>query len=372
MKKIPPALLTLVLLISTPATVAANMGTPLMWASMLHLYIGNTIIGIIEGLVIARVFRTGHFRSVCLLIAANYFSAWLGVFVTGAVSSHLQIDLYNFKAILAAMVLGTYFFTLIVEWPFVAFCFRRTAGWIRRSLLANLLAQSVTYLLLLAWYGLASGTSFITSTNIVSLSDLRLPEKVYCHYISAEDGDVYSRNLSSANEKKIFHLNSSHSWDRLFARPVEGNPEQLEIVASTEGNDRLHPSFSVVESLEGQGPHYTTTGVPPLSHETISIYIGIGEAPRLGSAQVSEWCVSTGSWSIDDMHGINNKTGQKFRFYLETPFLNWPISDAVHLPQDMILFQLGRDQICLLEIETRRIALVTRGWGPVAVLVKKP
>lgn len=144
MKKLFPAFSTFIFLMNIPSTVLANMGTPLMWASMLHLSIGNAIIGVIEGLVIAKVFRVGYGRSVGLLVLANYFSAWVGVSILGTLSSHLQANLYNFKAILLALVLATYLFTLLAEWPFVALCFRRTtASWRRRSISANFLAQSL-------------------------------------------------------------------------------------------------------------------------------------------------------------------------------------------------------------------------------------
>jgi hypothetical protein len=40
-----------------PRLASANVGTPLMWAGGLHLVFGNALIGLIEGLLLARFWR---------------------------------------------------------------------------------------------------------------------------------------------------------------------------------------------------------------------------------------------------------------------------------------------------------------------------
>src|SRR5689334_573687 len=61
-----------------PAAVQANMGTPLMWAGQLHMAFGNAVIGVLEGCIIARIFKVPSSRAVPTMILANYFSAWIG------------------------------------------------------------------------------------------------------------------------------------------------------------------------------------------------------------------------------------------------------------------------------------------------------
>lgn len=369
MKKTIPVFLPVILLMNLPSICSANAGTPLMWASAFHLVIGNIIIGIIEGSIVARALKVGYGKAIILLILANYFSAWFGgVFLLGIISRHLHPDLYNFKVILAATVLVAYILSLVTEWPFVALCCRRTAGWMRRSIYANFRAQSLTYLLLLIWYGLASGTSLLTGAHIVPVTEFRFPEEIYCYYISSDSGDVYSRNLTTSREEKIFDLKSTNDNDRLFTRPKNDNSGQLEIVALLTGNDRRHPSFTTVQYVDGSGPEDTRRkGDQPGQNDT---WFNFGEAPRLGNVPSGRWVVHTGFWAVDGIYGKNGETGQEFHFSLETPFLNWQIRNAVHFPQDIILFQLGGDQICVLEVETGKMALVARGRGPVAVMVR--
>ena len=46
-----------IVLAFSPAVAYADAGTPLMWASALHLPFGNAVIGVGEGLILAFLFR---------------------------------------------------------------------------------------------------------------------------------------------------------------------------------------------------------------------------------------------------------------------------------------------------------------------------
>ncbi len=59
-KKLP--FLVIVVLLSMPSVALANVGTPLMWATMLHLAFGNAFIGILEGGLLTWFQRCGRFR----------------------------------------------------------------------------------------------------------------------------------------------------------------------------------------------------------------------------------------------------------------------------------------------------------------------
>ena len=99
----------LIALMSFPAVAFADAGTPLMWAGAFHLIIGNAIIGIAEGLILAILFRQKKARCVLIMIAANYFSAWAGGFLLSWIADSRQVDLYNAWQWLWIMVVVTYF-----------------------------------------------------------------------------------------------------------------------------------------------------------------------------------------------------------------------------------------------------------------------
>ena len=68
------------------------------------------------------------------------------------------------------------------------------------------------------------------------------------------------------------------------------------------------------------------------------------------------------------MRASRTDTGTEFSIGFEMPLGNWLIRNATHLPGDYVLFQLGRDQICLFDPLRKRIAIIARGRGPVAIL----
>ena len=117
-----------------------------------------------------------------------------------------DLDLYNAWRWLWYMVAITYFLTLLLEWPFVAFCLRKTDGWFRKSIWGSLVVQSASYLVLFGWYWAASGTSLYTDLAVVQPSAISLPKDAMLYYLAEDNGDVYARDLDRGETKKICEL----------------------------------------------------------------------------------------------------------------------------------------------------------------------
>jgi hypothetical protein len=143
------------------------------------------------------------------------------------------------------------------------------------------------------------------------------------------------------------------NWHKLVARfDEQGNQD-----------GKLVP---VITNLVGQA-------MPELDDEKSSsringTWFNFRSVPSLGSARTSDWSFFTGFWAAGGMGGRNDKTKQDARFAYETPFGSWMIRNAVLLPTDKVLFQLGHDQICVFDPETRRVALLWRGRGPIPII----
>jgi hypothetical protein len=141
------------LVLLAPAPALANMGTPLMWASAFYLLVGNAIIGVLEGLLISKVFRVPKLRAIALLIAGNYVSAWVGAFsldlrdpVMFAVFGERL--LYNLEWALAASLACAFVLTILLEWPFIAAVLRDQPRFGTRALKASCMVQVASYALL--------------------------------------------------------------------------------------------------------------------------------------------------------------------------------------------------------------------------------
>jgi len=356
-KRLPRILGLIALLICVPLTARADAGTPLMWAGMLHMVFGNAIIGIFEGLILARVFKLKSGKSVLVMICANYFSVWGGeLFLNYQITKLLPFSLYNAYHWIWAMVFVTFLITLILEWPFVFFCFRKEQDRLKKSLLGNLLVNSLSYALLFSWYYMASGTTLFTKTNIVQPSEITFPKVGLVYFISETNG-VCKFDFSSRQIEKVCSLEADKN-DRLFVRASAFDTNNWDILDSAK-------RILVCSNLQ-------VTAVP-FWRDTNNLegtMFNFGVAPKLGNAEKSNWNFRTGFWAIEGIHGVNTNSGENIHFSLETPFVSWNARNATQLPEDYVVFQLGDDQICLFEAATKKIALLARGQGPVVVLPK--
>ncbi|MBO4795788.1 MAG: hypothetical protein J5553_00230, partial [Verrucomicrobia bacterium] len=194
-------------LLLTPATAQADVGTPLMWATLLHLFIGNLLIGIFEGYLLAKFFKLPKLRSIILMIIANYVSMWLGgLLLLGWLSSLIPVDLSSGRWIYPGLILLSFILTLLMEYPFVFGVFKGVQGKWKTAWKGTLLTQSLSYIILFGWYGMTSHATLYTENKVVSMSEMELPKEVTIYFISVEDGYVYSGNLSEQNWQKVYDL----------------------------------------------------------------------------------------------------------------------------------------------------------------------
>lgn len=340
-----------------------------MWAGMIHLVFGNAVIGLGEGVLFAWLFSVPKRKAVSVMILANYTSAWIGgLFIRSAIVSALPMDLNNAWKWFWVMVFVTYCLTLILEWPFIAWCLRGKKRWLKQSVWASLVVQSASYMLLFGWYWMASGTSLYTQMNIVAPADLSLPESVLVYFIAPSDGNVYVRRLSGGGERKIYELHSTHKNDRLFVRSSTSDSSLWDLVARLDTKDRSDPRFVSVltNMMVWAAPDWRSTHTDPPQYA--GTWFSFGEAPPLGSATNSQWQFWAGFWSAGGFSAVNTNTQERLHFAYETPFGAWIVRNAVHLPSDKALFQLGDDQICALDPVNRQVALLWHGRGPVAII----
>lgn len=358
MKRFPRFWSIVTLLFCLPLTARADAGTPLMWAGLLHLVLGNAVIGIFEGTVLAWLFKLKTRNCILAMIPANYFSAWIGgVFLNYEITTRVPFDLYNAWHWIWAMVLVTFLLTLVLEWPFVRFCFRGSPDGLKRSLWGNLAVNSLSYALLFAWYWLASGTTLHTKMNVVRPPGITFPQGGTVYFISETNG-VCTFDFSSRRTQEVYPLTTDRD-DRLFLQASASNTNNWDILDST-GKILVSSNLPVLATTWWRDN-------PPNSIEGTEF--NFGEAAQLAAG--SDWNFRTGFWPIEGFRGINKHTGEQFHFSLETPFVSWTARNATHLPGDYVVFQLGENQICLFETATKKVALLARGQGPVVVLPRK-
>lgn len=350
-----------------PSVILADVGTPLIWATLFHMTLGNACIGVLEGTLLASLYRIPASRAIWLMILANYFSAWVGWSYLHLLVDRNNISLDNAASVLAGTIVAAYATTLVLEWPFVAGCFWRAEKPLRRSVIASILVQSISYVLLIGWYGLASVNSLCTDMTIVSPDQIALPRDVCIYFIADEDGNVYSRELGTGQTRQVYDLKSRDFEDCLSFQVSESEAGFQKIVALLDPSDRNEPNVVDLDiAVHDENCPLREDGRPMMADKFLSPSRGI--APKLGSAYGSPWSFKAGFWAAQGLSGENTKTGEQFRFAIETPFIRWNVRHAILLPGEQVLFQLGTRQVCILDLKARKVAVLCFGYGAVAVL----
>ena len=296
-------------LFPTPAW--ANGGSALLWTGWIHLFVGNAVIAYLEAGLLSWWFGAPRGRSFLVLLGANYASAWAAaLLLTGRFSQYPAITIETVRVWLAIAALLSFLLTLAIEYPFFWLLLRPHKRPRLTALKATLLIHGISYLLLFGWYSLSSQTTLLTQTRVVPAAQIQPRLPFTLSYLSPD---------------------GTQTWQLAL-----GEPEPVAI-------DRTAFEALVPDPQPNVGP-----------------------VPKLTAA--SDWDYYTRVFSAAGLTGYNRQTQARQHFALETPFAFWPISHATHLPGDWLIFQLGRDQICLLHPDTQRLALIARGQRPVATL----
>ncbi|WP_414550765.1 hypothetical protein [Anabaena sp. CCY 0017] len=293
-----------------PLPALANAGTALLWAGIIHLLAGNGVIALIEARLLSKWFHTPHSKTISILILANYISAWVGLLSLERLSRNLAtITIENVHVWLYIFVALAFVMTLIIEYPFFWILFYKQQNSFAKALKATFIIHGISYLLLLVWYGWASQTSMLTQLDVVSASELQPREEYVLYFISAENKQPIRSNLAGKLQQTM----------------------------------QLSEFDSVIPEVRPP-----SRSVPKLTENT-------------------NWEYRLSYWSAGGITGENKSENLSFQFALETPFAWWRVSHATHLEGDFVVFQLGKDQICILHPEQRKIALIVRGTQPVVV-----
>ncbi|MCB9850097.1 MAG: hypothetical protein H6817_05270 [Phycisphaerales bacterium] len=344
----------------------ANVGTPLMLAGAFHLFIGNAIIGIGEGTLIARLFHASYRRAIIAMIVANYFSLFTATIALEWRGTPMQpifadVTIENAWTILAVLLFLCILFSAILEWPFCWLGLHGTSKRLGKSIVATIVAQLASYAILVPWYLSVGTVSVLTRVSQAPPATFAKNADATVYYIEVDTGDVCRMNGDGAHAETVRKLelhdrntrlyclaNSNGADAQLFARWGRDEDESV-VVHDTLAVDptRVCESPSATELNDGTWLHF-------------------GKSIDLRPPDDAHWEVQTGFWAAEGLTAENETTHERLWLALETPVMNWPSRNATILPHDQIIYQLG-DQIVLVDLEARKIGLLARGRGPFVV-----
>ena len=399
-----------------PAVAHANIGPGSDPRFEFHLLFLTWIIGIGEGLLLCALLRAWKFRSwkfckhrIYIMIAANIASALLGMlFIRSRYAAQIMDDITieNLIPVFWTMVYVTFVLTMIIEFPFFLAALYGRKWLVPKAVTATLFLHCISYSWLFFFhYGGEESMNMVTELQVVPASAFEMKEDYDLYYISPDGKNVLRSDLAGNDKEVIATLDMDGIPDRLCACPRKVTEE----IQEGTGNKK-HKSvqricwesgFDLYVLMNINGKYETKLLLEHFSpHSAIRLFDGeyrggwdfetgddFGDFRSFGDAE--KWEFDSDSWGWLNVSGIKQgyrpytskqcKEGSLFAQQIEQSrcahyeilpfFVQWPVRNGTHVLGDYAVFLLGKDQICILDPEKKRIALIARGFGPV---VAKP
>ena len=361
----------------TPAALA-NTGTPFMWATCFHLFIGNALIGWGEGVLISRCFGVERRRAVTRMIIANYASMLAGCLLLILVGSQLDrfgrssaielglvhIVLLNLLGL--AVVFGL---TWLVELPFVCTLFTNHVHPLRSAARANLAAQSASYAVLALFYSLTCDLSAARHVAPAVEMARSRNSNAWVYFIS-DDGDaVEHARIDGSGRSRVATLSSTHPNARIFWLPGSRQGSwELWVTAPTAeeaavGREARHAQQVLSDDVHGRAA--VTWDDESGEHRLLAQMFGY--TADLTQEDPAPWSVRASTPPAGGLSAIARGGRQSMWLGVDTPFVNLRSLCPTLLPHDQVVYQLG-DQIVLLDLNTMQIGVIARGRSPVVLI----
>jgi len=352
----------------------ANAGTPLMWASAMYLMFGNAIIGIVEGLLIGKLFKVRFRRAVLIMILANYVSMFSGVAGVEYLSRWFQdvrmrqdpLQAGWQATVLAAI--ASYLCSVILEWPFCIWAMRKTGARAAKSLRASLVAQTASYCLLVPYFSSCSHMTLYTEASLESDLSFVKPPIATVYYINPDDGDVWRIRTDGTGKQRVLSKDLSHRQARLFVDKDEKSERyDLWCVAGEWGDVRV---LSRGIGKFAAPRRFIEMSDEPGTFGNHGLWGRATDHTVIDSTAPSQWRAFPGFWAAQ---GLAVKRGDErdYTIAMDAPLVSWFCRNAVNLSNDQAIFQMD-DMIVILDMPSKKLAFLTIGRGPVVAIEDPP
>ncbi|MBN1346760.1 MAG: hypothetical protein JXQ73_28980 [Phycisphaerae bacterium] len=366
-----------VILLCVCSPAEANAGSAMMLGRAMHLYFGNAVFGIVEGVLIAWLFKVRAGRAVLAMIIGNYVSMFAGQLALGGARAGFYETLLDGASIYEISDLHVRYFhglfvlslllTFVIEWPFCLWALKRVAG--RRfvkSLGADLLAQGVTYSVLVGMAAWGGSYQLVTEVRLDPsvVSEAGGDAKIY--YLSPE-GDLHRIRLDGQGDRMIAPLGLANNWvDLVLTQEVHGGPWALCL------RERSEPRVLVPDLGMSVAPDCLDRRTETIGGREVAMIWNRGpytHALDYRPPDRRDWEVKIWWWF--GVLASNKKTGEQLKVALDTPLVTWRAEYGTVLPDNRVVFEMG-DHLLLLDLNSRRLGAIAKGRRPIVVLRGAP
>jgi hypothetical protein len=331
-----------------------------------RLLCANLIIAQIEASILRRFFKLPRLKLFGWMVAANYFSAIVGVILLEilgiVVSARFQPMVFHLRGYLMTMFVIAMVLSFVLELPFVIAALRKEPGTMRRSVFACAAAQLGSYAVLFPIYFMVTRVRLASNVKPVDSLEFVTEKSAAILFLSPDRRSVYRKRLDGSQSRKLLEIGdpTPSEWRRNLTIVKASDAQRCDLwlteswnyhLANGTGSDRL--------LREGITQHY-----PQRDYNTLS------EAVDWRPVIARQWSVDTASNAYAPHLGLkadNAATGEAIQFVVDTPFTTLLSGCPTFLPGGQLVFEMS-GQILVLDLKTRKLALVAYGHSPVVVL----
>ncbi len=335
----------------------ADGATFLLLTSMGQLLVGNILIGWLEGLLLARIFELPRKQTIWIMVLANYASMILMALGTwgikGIVYPWLIGDepLYHVVRLLAVLWGASYILTLLIEWPFCYWALQTPGRSFKRSLLASVIAQSASYLLLVPLYLLVGQPQLVTQFTADRSFAANGPNDALVFFVSERDRAICQINVDGSGLQRLQDVPDGRVSLTMQSRV---DPNEWWLLAQNYGYTK-----TVVQRVAYD---LRRTDIRHCEEEFRSHHYGPAYDYRPEAER--QWRVMQPHWSCIEC--VNVHTREKLTIAMELPFETWLASSATVLPGERVVFCMN-GQILLADLNKRRVMLLALGDSPIVI-----
>lgn len=363
------------LLIFAAVPAHANAGTPLMWFTSFHLLLGNAIIGVIEGRILARWWKLPKISECGWMIAANYVSAFCGVFLLGyyleahnVLAGHGNIPFHRIPAVLMLSVISLYILTVVIEWPFVHFSVEKAGAsfdrlWLK-TLSSSALVNIISYTGLIILYLLNGNISLLTKTTYDASASFLEGQSGHIYYFDQSKNAICKMTLTGKQEP--FSVSTTFTgdsmWSHVFVHPSkktgfwdlckidDNNQDKVTVLVK----DFSKAATDVFNSNEG------------VKHQSTSP-LNTSYAMDFRNPSDMKYTVRVGFWDAQGLTVTDKKSNKSITYALESSIMRATCRRATVLPGDIVIWDLG-GRIMAMDLNSKHITQLARGKSPVVTL----
>jgi len=225
-----------------------------------------------------------------------------------------------------------------------------------------------TSIFLIIWYAAASDISIYMETSLDRTLAFVSHIPGFCYFISADDGDIYRRNIDGTALHSVAPLHSSNRNDRLIVTSDSNAHGVLCAIKHHENGETtaipILRDFILSETVLWTERH------PRSSPDQIVDLRGENDRELKYRVRQDRYrgLEITFPFEIAGSEGSPKLNPEKMRLSLQTPFVNWRVSNVTVIPGNQAIFQFGK-QVCVFDPASRRLGIIARGSGPLVIIV---